>query len=161
MKISKTDGGYNFTSEQATGSLINGVMKVDSQELDWSGEYEISGVMITAMQLNQQLIYLWQAEKINLLWLGNATNLPTDEQMETIGNTDVLLVDAGNSEISVKNWHKLIEQIEPRLVLLIGENAQTTDLIKELGTQPVKQEKAELELKKSNLAADRTEYWQW
>jgi len=93
------------------------------------GEYEIKGVFIRGIpsahddeggkKRGENTIYLIEAEDIKFCHLGDLgqKNL-TDEQLETIGPVDVLMIPVGGEyTIDFSDAQKIISQIEPKIVI--------------------------------------------
>jgi len=93
------------------------------------GEYEIKGVFIRGIpsfhddkngqEKGQNTIYTIEAEEIRFCHLGDLGQKElTDEQLDKIGQVDVLMIPVGGGyTISSAEAQKIIGQIEPRLVI--------------------------------------------
>lgn len=94
------------------------------------GEYEIKGVFIQGIpafhddkegkEKGQSTIYTIEAEDMRFCHLGDLGQKQlTDEQLEKIGNVDVLMVPVGGAGFTVSSLEaqKIISQIEPRIVI--------------------------------------------
>ena len=106
------------------------------------GEYEVSGIAITGMELQEHTersegatkkteakktssisakkksrIYSFDADGLKVCYITDFEVPLSEEQLETIGDVDVLVAPLkGNLE----ELHKSIEEIEPRIVIPIG-----------------------------------------
>lgn len=95
--------------------------------LTWPGEYEVAEIAITAVELaspaekkqpeKKPTIYSFDADGLKVCYITNFTVPVSDEQMESIGDVDILVVPLkGNLE----ELHKTVEEIEPRIVIPVG-----------------------------------------
>ena len=97
--------------------------------IEGPGEYETKGVFVQGIasfhddvqgkQRGQNTIYTIEGEGIRLCHLGDLGQKElTSEQLEEIGDVDVLMIPVGGVfTISTKEATKIISQIEPRLVI--------------------------------------------
>jgi len=93
------------------------------------GEYEIKGVFIQGIfsfhdnaqgkERGENTIYTLESEGIKVCHLGDLGQKElTDEQLEKIGNVDILMIPIGGVyTISAKEATKVISQIEPKIVI--------------------------------------------
>lgn len=86
--------------------------KGESFLVDGPGEYEVKGVFIQGIASLQNIIYVLEAEDVRFCHLGNLGQKElTDEQLEKIGQIDVLMIYTGDES------PKIIGQIEPKIVI--------------------------------------------
>jgi L-ascorbate metabolism protein UlaG (beta-lactamase superfamily) len=93
------------------------------------GEYEIKGIFIQGIfsfhdnvqgkERGENTIYTLESEGIKVCHLGDLGQKElTDEQLEKIGQVDILLIPIGGVyTISAKEATKVISQIEPKIVI--------------------------------------------
>ena len=93
------------------------------------GEYEIKGVFIQGIssfhdnvqgkERGENTIYTLESEEIKICHLGDLGQKElTDEQLEKIGEVDILMIPVGGVyTISAKEAAKIISQIEPKIVM--------------------------------------------
>ena len=93
------------------------------------GEYEIKGVFIQGIssfhdnvqgkERGENTIYTLESEGIKICHLGDLGQKElTDEQLEKIGEVDILMIPVGGVyTISAKEAAKIISQIEPKIVM--------------------------------------------
>ncbi|PIR76686.1 MAG: hypothetical protein COU32_00830 [Candidatus Magasanikbacteria bacterium CG10_big_fil_rev_8_21_14_0_10_42_10] len=84
------------------------------------GECETKGVLVTAVQGHEpgQIFLRIDSEYLKIAHLGNASKQLTNEQLEVLGDVDVLIVPVGgkgcyNAEDAVK----AVNAVEPRIVI--------------------------------------------
>lgn len=94
-----------------------------------AGEYEIKGARIVGCnsfhdkkkgaERGINTVYLIEVDKIRVCHLGDfGQERLTDNQLETIGQVDILMIPVGgNYTINAQEAHKVVEQIEPRLIV--------------------------------------------
>lgn len=92
------------------------------------GEYEVSNVLVIGLPSYQDeasgsirgknTIYALEIEELSICHLGRLGHLLTDEQIEAIGNVDVLLLPVGgNTTINAATAAKLMRNIEPKVII--------------------------------------------
>jgi L-ascorbate metabolism protein UlaG (beta-lactamase superfamily) len=92
------------------------------------GEYEISGVLILGIgtyhdsvkgqSRGKNTIYLMEIDGVNVLHLGDLGHVLNDDQVEEIGNVDVLLLPVGGvSTINAAMAAEVMRKLEPRVVI--------------------------------------------
>lgn len=92
--------------------------------LSGPGEYEIGGVFITAIQTasrhanGRNILYLFDFGRITVAHLGKIDKVPTQSQIEQLGDVNVLLapVGAGDS-LNAAKAAELVSMIEPNIVV--------------------------------------------
>lgn len=144
--------------------------------IDGPGEYEIKKIVIQGIPSfhdkvegkarGTNTIYLIQMDKIRLCHLGDLGHELSDNQLEKIGQVDVLMIPVGGIfTINSQEAPKIINQIEPRIVipmhyqlpkLKIGAKlAPVEKFLKEMGVSRTPVEK--LVVKKKDLIGKETE----
>lgn len=153
--------------------LSHGKASGDSFNIDGPGEYVIKGIGIKGIPgfLNFEekeinTIYLIEVDKIKICHLGDLGQKElTDNQVEEIGEADILLIPVGGHDVlNAAQAAKIIEQIEPRMVIpmrykLPGLKIDCNDLsgfLKEMGAGE-KKAVDKLNLKKKDLTGEKTE----
>lgn len=121
---------YNHP-HHSNSKAISGEPKV----FDWPGEYETSGIHIKGVtsfhnpkednEQKENTIFKIDLNGINLCHLGSLGTKLTPEQLEKIGDVDILFVPVGGKEsIDAKKAKEVIEQIEPRLIIPMAYNTE-------------------------------------
>jgi L-ascorbate metabolism protein UlaG (beta-lactamase superfamily) len=133
------------------------------------GEYEISGVLILGISTfhdsvkgqsrGKNTIYLMEIDGVNVLHLGDLGHVLSDEQVEEIGNVDVLLLPVGGvTTINAAMAAEVIRKLEPRVVIPMHYKTPKTDrdlepvenFLKEMGQTQV-EPRPKLNVSRSNL----------
>jgi len=136
------------------------------------GEYEKQGVAIQGIksfhdnkegtERGPNTIYLIKAEEMTVCHLGDlGQNKVTDEQVEAIGDVDILMIPVGGHyTIGSKEAVEVIGQIEPKIVIPMHYKVSGLGVpidgpekfIKELGLEPEKVDK--FKMAKKNLPTE-------
>ena len=135
------------------------------------GEYEISDVLIIGIatfhdadrgrQRGGNTVYLMELDEILVCHLGDLGHVLTAEQVEEIGNVDVLLLPVGGvSTINAPMAAEVVRQLEPKAIVpmhyktsaLSRELEPVERFLKEMGVKQVEPQ-PKLSLTKSSLPA--------
>ena len=133
------------------------------------GEYEISGVLIIGMatfhdcekgeKRGKNTVYLMEVDGVSVCHLGDLGHVLTTEQVEEIGDVDVLLIPVGGvATIDAPMAAEVVRQLQPKVVVPMHykTEAQNRELepvgrfLKEMGVKEV-DSKPKLSLTESNL----------
>ena len=109
------------------------------------GEYEISGVLIIGIatfhdadrgrKRGKNTVYIMEVDEISVCHLGDLGHVLTAEQVEEIGNVDVLLLPVGGvSTINAPMAAEVVRQLEPKAV--VPMHYKTSALSRELEQYP-------------------------
>lgn len=141
--------------------------------IDWPGEYEIKEVAIAVFQAwtsgksgeekgekgEETLIFYFKIDGIKFCHLGGLGHVLTSEMVNKIGDVDVLFIDAGtNSNLSAKKALEVIEAIEPKALIPMGEGSFSA-LLKELGAPDVATEQKITLKSAADLPIDKRSYF--
>jgi L-ascorbate metabolism protein UlaG (beta-lactamase superfamily) len=105
-------------------SIVKGEYKL----ISGPGEYEVKGVHIRGIETYHDdkkgaerglnTVYVFTTEEMNLAHLGDLGQPLDDEQIEEIGEVDVLMIPVGGVyTIDHRQAEEVVNQIEPRLVI--------------------------------------------
>lgn len=133
--------------------------------IDSCGEYEFKGVFVfgvPAVDVGHEadsIAYLVESEGIHICLLGAFQQKElTTAQLDQLGSVDILVIPVGKNALSVAEAEKIIEQIEPRMILLSSRVAKVGDeereLTKKLGLKSETMEK--LKISKKDLSQEET-----
>jgi L-ascorbate metabolism protein UlaG (beta-lactamase superfamily) len=133
------------------------------------GEYEISDVLIIGIatfhdkeggkKRGKNTVYLMEIDEVAVCHLGDLGHVLTNEQIEDIGNVDVLLLPVGGvSTINAPLAAEVVRQLEPKVVIpmhyktpaLKWELEPVDRFLKEIGAKQVSSQ-PKLSVSKSNL----------
>jgi len=133
------------------------------------GEYEISDVIIIGIATfhdedrgkirGKNTVYLIEMDEVSICHLGDLGHVLTNEQVEELGNVDVLLLPVGGvSTINAPMAAEIVRQLEPKVVIPMHYKTQALNrelepverFLKEIGTSEVTPQ-AKLSFTKSSL----------
>ena len=124
------------------------------------GEYEINGVLITGIatfhdmergqKKGKNTVYLIELDEVSVCHLGDLGHVLTAEQVEELGNVDVLLLPVGGvSTINAPLAAEVVRQLEPKAVVPMHYRTEASSRelepvdrflkeigVKEIGSQP-------------------------
>ena len=103
---------------------INGEPKI----FNWPGEYETQNIYFKGIhsfhnpkddpEQNENTIFTITFKNIHICHLGDQGTKLTPEQLEKVGEVDILFVPIGSKDtINAKKAKEVVEQIEPRIVI--------------------------------------------
>lgn len=144
--------------------------------IDSPGEYEVKGVFVQGIKTfhddvqgkerGLNTVYTVAAEGITLCHMGDFGQKElTPEQVEKIGQVDVLMIPVGGTyTINGKESGKIISQIEPRIIIpmhyalprLKVKLAPVEEFLRAMGKKGL-QPQAKLALKEKDVAGEREE----
>ena len=149
-------------------SYIQGISG-EPRQIKGPGEYEISGVLIIGVatfhdaesgkKKGKNTVYLMEVDGVSVCHLGDLGHVLTSEQVEEIGDVDVLLLPVGGvSTIGASAAAEVIRQLEPNAVVpmhyktpAISRELESVDkFLKEMGMEQI-DPRPKLSLTKSNL----------
>jgi L-ascorbate metabolism protein UlaG (beta-lactamase superfamily) len=117
LSVSWKNAPYNAVTTKPEGSDL----------LDWPGEYEVNGVhfkrLASVMKAEdaeavENTITIVHWGKVRLCHLGVQAEKLTEQQLEHIGDVDILFVPVGGAPLlDAKKAKEVVEQIEPRVLI--------------------------------------------
>lgn len=153
-----------ITSDIVIFSSLEDEKKISSEAFVFSspGEAEIKNVFIHGVAhfegKNLRPIFKIALEDLRICFLGEISNELSEEELDRLGEVDVLVCPFSEKILNSKKAKKIIEQIEPCLVIPScweNRNALVT-FIKEVGLKE-KEETDRLKIKKKELSLEKTE----
>jgi len=149
------------------------VDKVDGNPkvIDFPGEYEIGGTFIEGIptfhdgsqgsERGENIVFSFYMEDIHVVHLGDLGHKLNDEQLDKIGDVDILMIPVGGVyTIDAAQAQDVIEEIEPRIVIpmhyqmegidISGGIAPVTGFLKAMGVGEPKTEES-LKISKATL----------
>jgi L-ascorbate metabolism protein UlaG (beta-lactamase superfamily) len=137
--------------DHASVKAIRGNPKI----IDGPGEYEIKGVFVIGIPSYYEdspkqpgvrnTVFLLDLDGVTVCHLGDMRRVPTQTQIEELGNVDVLLIPVGGgSTLGPAKAAEVVSLLEPKVVVPMHYG---TSLLKGLKLQPVSQFLREMGLK--------------
>jgi L-ascorbate metabolism protein UlaG (beta-lactamase superfamily) len=139
-------------------NYVKGV-KGDFQVLTGPGEYEVSSVFVTGLELRgdrkkkevvtgpRNTVFLFEFDDLTICHLGDLNIVPTQAQVEeALGEVDVLLIPVGGGEsLNASQASEVVSLLEPHIVIPmhyhVPDSARTLDpvgkFLKEMGLDKV------------------------
>jgi L-ascorbate metabolism protein UlaG (beta-lactamase superfamily) len=133
------------------------------------GEYEIAGVLILGLATHhdavkgqskgKNTIYLFEIDGVTICHLGDIGHVLGDDEIEEMGNVDVLMVPVGGvSTINASMAAETVRKVEPKIVLPMHYKTPKTNreldpvdnFLKEMGQTSV-EPRPKLNVTKNNL----------
>ena len=133
--------------------------KSSSFIINMPGEYDTKGFFVMGLgEIVGGVIYIVESEGIRVCHLPDIKKELTDEQLEMISDVDVLLADIGNNDDSNEITAKVINQIEPRIVVPMGYDPakKQKTFLEEMGASG-NEPQNKLSIKKKDLPQEETE----
>jgi len=121
------------------------------------GEFEVSGVLAEGFFTDNRsnVVYKIVMDDVAVVHFGVARAVPGPEFFERIGeNIDVIILTLGG-EFDDKAAKALIDKIDPRMAILIGDNAVFPKMVANAGAKMP--EETPLNVSKSSLSDDKTD----
>lgn len=158
-------------SHEAPGhSHLDAVKGSGVHTITGPGEYEIGGVFITGLSTedNQKkkladgkgnTVYVFDFDGLTVCHLGDLNHVPTQTQIETLGNVDVALVPVGGGGgLNASQAAEVVSLLEPSIVIPMHYQTEAVSLkldpvskfLKEMGLGGLKPE-ATIKVTKSGL----------
>ncbi len=118
VTVSHDSPGHNFTQ----------AVKGDPRLITGPGEYEIGGVFITGVQTNghvkkeseepRNTLYVFDFNGLTIAHLGDMSRVPTQTEVEALGNVNVALVPVGSGGgLNAAKAAEVINLLEPNIVI--------------------------------------------
>lgn len=114
-------------SHDAPGHSYLPAVKSKYRLIDGPGEYEIGGVFITAIQTNgrsrsqdeqRNILCVFDYEGVTIAHLGDLHRVPTQTEIEALGNVNVALVPVGGGKgLNAAKAAEVISLLEPGIVI--------------------------------------------
>lgn len=159
VTVSHDMPGHNF---------VSGV-KSTSHTIASPGEYEIGGVFITGVRTDRgnakngkNLLFHFDLDGVKVAHFGDLTQLPTQAEIEALGDVNVALVPVGGgNSLNAAKAAELIAMIEPNIVIpmhyelpgLLVKLDPLTKFMKEMGIAEFQSESS-LKVTKSSLSEE-------
>ncbi len=134
--------------------------KTSERSFDWPGEYEAGGVSWIGYEWKKKddtkiTLYHFEVEGMNVCHLHSIDEILDEATLKNLGDVDILLVPLGEkNSLTAKNAVKLVEHIEPRIVIpMLYTSEALEEFKKEIGASNIEAQK-ELKITKGNLPTE-------
>lgn len=136
----------------------------ESLLVNWPGEFDASGFSFRGIESHGEkgtsIAYTFHVPEGNVAWMAEMSEYPSEEFIEALGEVHVLLVPVGGKDVlDAKNAFRLVEALEPMVVIPICFGDKREDLKPFLKEMDVKHPEAQksFSFKRSALSADKME----
>ena len=132
--------------------------KTNSFIIDNPGEYDIKGFFVLGFgDFSKNIAYVIETEGIKVCYLSGLDKELTDAQLESLSDVDILAIDVGETSEQNEIASKIVNQIEPRIIIPIGYDAakKPSTFLKEMGASEVEAQN-KLNIKKKDLPQEET-----
>jgi len=160
-------------SHDSPGHNNLAAIKGDPYQITGPGEFEIGGVFITGIQTNghrspkesRNTLYMIDYNGITIVHLGDVNRVPTQTEVEALGNINIALVPVGSSGgLNASKAVEVISVFEPNIVIPMHyatEGATVkleplTRFLQEMGQAEVKSQPS-LKIVSANNLPDETQ----
>ncbi len=155
LKLAKPAEVFLVSSGQ---KLSKTASKSSSFVIDMPGEYDTKGFFVMGLHgIVDAVTYIVESEGIRVCHLPGVKKELTDEQLENISDVDILVVDIGSGSELNEIAAKVVNQIEPRIVIPIGyESAKPPKTFSEEMGASENEQQNKLSIKKKDLPQEET-----
>lgn len=128
LSFARPRGDIVTISHEHPGHSYTQGVKGDPKVIDGPGEYEIKNVFVTGVpsahdkkggkERGKNTIYVFDIDGLAICHLGDLGHVPTQAQVEALGNVNVLLVPVGGvSTINAGEAAEIVSMLEPQIVI--------------------------------------------
>src|SRR3990167_2285380 len=98
--------------------------KTNSFVINNPGEYDIKGFFVLGFgDFAENIAYIIETEGIKVCYLTGLNKELSDAQLESLSEVDILAIDVGETSEANEIAAKVVNQVEPRMVVPIGYDA--------------------------------------
>lgn len=121
------------------------------------GEFEVSGILAQGFFTDDRtnVAYKVVLEETSLVHFGNLKEVPTADFFEKLGENVDIIVLALNANFDDAKAKTLVDKLDPRLVLVIGDETYFAGMTSNIGAKTA--EESTLSVSKSGLSDEKTE----
>ena len=172
-KIGKINADIVTISRNHPESSYREAVNGEAKFLTGPGEYEIAGVLITAIDTDRadrpdghsrNVAYVIDIDDIKVCHLGDIVRTPTGDEVEEMAGVDILMVPVGGGRVlDAEKAAEIVSLLEPKIVIpmLYKTDASKEDFelvdhfVKEMGAE-AKSAESRLSITRSGLPQDTT-----
>ncbi|MBU0668137.1 MBL fold metallo-hydrolase [Patescibacteria group bacterium] len=120
FKLPALKGALTIITGSSEGNDNLKAVQGETKVIDWPGEYEVSGIVLTAKksQGEKGFFFTMVGDDTRICYMEDTGKDITDELVESIGDVDILLISVGGTAgAGPEMAHKIVEEIEPRCII--------------------------------------------
>ncbi|MCL5006584.1 MAG: MBL fold metallo-hydrolase [Patescibacteria group bacterium] len=94
------------------------------ETINTAGEYEIGGVRLRGVQVGREssdkqikVVYSVELDEIRLAFLGGLSSPLSSEELDRLGEVDVLFLSSGESGLKEKDAASVVKEVEPKVAV--------------------------------------------
>lgn len=122
----------------------NEVEKEVEMSFDRPGEYEVGGVGMVGLKIENKVIFVLHVEGVTVTYLGDFAGEFNEKQLDEIGPVDIML--AGDNSL------KIVKALNPSIVVPVGDLKKIAEMTEKIGVEAERQDK--LVVSKEDLPED-------
>ena len=152
--VSSPNGNTDFVALSQPGASTDVVAK---KVFNTPGEFEVSGVLAEGFFTDNRtnVVHKVVVDDIALVHFGNLKEAPDAEFYERLGeNVDIVVLVLG-PEFDDKKAKALIDKIDPRMAVVVGDNQFFPKMVDNTGAKTA--EENPMSVSKSSLSDDKTD----
>lgn len=121
------------------------------------GEFEVSGILAQGFFTDDQSNVAYKAiiDDMAVVHFGNAKEVPGSDFFEALGENVDIIIMALNEDFDDKKAKSLIDKIDPRMAIIIGDNQFFPKMVENAGAKMA--EENPMTVSKSSLSDDKTD----
>lgn len=172
-KIGKVNADIVTISRDHPDSSHRAAVSGEAKFLDGPGEYDISGVLITAVDTDRadrvdghsrNIAYVIDLDDIKVCHLGDISRVPASDEIEELSAADILMVPVGGGRVlDAEKAAEIVSLLEPKIVIPMlyktdvskGDFEAVDRFVKEMGAE-AKSPEQRLNITRSGLPQDTT-----
>jgi L-ascorbate metabolism protein UlaG (beta-lactamase superfamily) len=172
-KIGKINADIVTISRDHPESSYRDAVGGDAKFLTGPGEYEIAGVLITAIDTDRadrpdghsrNVAYVMDVDDIKICHLGDISKAPSGDEVEELSRVDILMVPVGGGRVlDAEKAAEIVSLLEPKIVIPMlykteaskGDFEAVDRFVKEMGAE-AKSPESRLSITHSGLPQDTT-----
>lgn len=120
LKLPELTGEVAVVTGTLEGNDNVEAVKGSPKVIDWPGEYEVAGIVMTATRSPETdgFFFTLVGDNTRVCYLENVGKKLEEELVDKIGDVDVLILPVGGPEgMGAETAHSIVETIEPRCVI--------------------------------------------
>jgi len=118
LRFRKVEAQLVLSSHDEQDANNTAAVGGDPYIINLPGEFEVKDVFVFAIDTTDNLLFRIEAEEMKIAHLGGLNRPLTNEELETLGDIDVLMVPVGGGRVlDPKKAAEVIAQIEPRVII--------------------------------------------
>lgn len=127
LKTPSLKGDIVIVTGESEGNDNVEAVAGEPKVVDWAGEYEIAGVVLTATPSPSGIGFLFtmSGETARICYLENVGKKLEEEMVDKIGEVDILILPVGGEHgMDAEAAHNIAETIEPRCIIPMNYNVE-------------------------------------